>query len=131
MFEYRMEVTPDYIDGNGHVNNVYFIQWMQDAAIAHSDSVGWTTEEYGKIGACWIVRRHEVDYLYPAFAGDRLCVRTWVREFRRVRCERCYEILREKEEKRLAQAKTFWVFWDTVANKPRSIPEEMVRDFGG
>ena len=30
-------VVPDTaIDANGHVNNVQYVQWMQDAAIAHS-----------------------------------------------------------------------------------------------
>ena len=31
-------VLKEVIDGNGHVNNVVYVQWMQDAAIAHSAS---------------------------------------------------------------------------------------------
>ena len=39
---HRLEiaVTPEVIDGNGHVNNVEYIRWMQQAAISHSDAAG-------------------------------------------------------------------------------------------
>ncbi len=129
MYEYSLQVTPEDIDGNGHVNNVRFLQWMQDAAVAHSDAVGWTTEEYERLGASWIVRRHEIDYFHPAFVRDRLIIRTWVREFRRIRCSRCYEIIRESDGQCLSKAQTLWVFMDTEANRPRTIPEDMARDF--
>ena len=48
----RLEiVVPESaIDRNGHVNNVRYVQWMQDAAEAHSASLGWPTERYAALG---------------------------------------------------------------------------------
>ncbi|MFP4657730.1 MAG: acyl-CoA thioesterase [Desulfonatronovibrionaceae bacterium] len=129
MYEYHLQVTSQDIDGNGHVNNVRYLQWLQDAAIAHSDAVGWTQKEYDRLGATWIVRRHEIDYFHPAFVRDRLIVYTWVKEFRRIRCLRSYEMLRPKDGLCLARAQTVWVFMDTQTGRPRTIPEDMARDF--
>jgi len=129
MFEYELTVTRKSIDENQHANNVRFVQWMQDAAVAHSNALGWTLSEYEKINAAWIVRRHEIDYFNPAFLGDIVIVRTWVKNFRRIRCARCYEIVEKREEKCLAQASTVWVFWDTAANRPKVIPEAMKLGF--
>ena len=39
---YRDEfaIPADAIVGNGHVNNVAYVQWMQDIAVRHFDAVG-------------------------------------------------------------------------------------------
>jgi acyl-CoA thioester hydrolase len=34
-FELAIEMRPDDIDRLGHVNNVVYLGWIQDAAIAH------------------------------------------------------------------------------------------------
>ena len=41
-FTQVFKVTPEMIDDNHHFNNVWSVQWIQDIAIAHSDSVGGT-----------------------------------------------------------------------------------------
>ncbi len=34
-FEIDIQVTPADIDRLGHVNNVVYLRWVQDAAVAH------------------------------------------------------------------------------------------------
>src|SRR4051794_18334412 len=41
-FRNDVEVLPSALDANGHANNVEFLRWMQDAAVAHADAVGCT-----------------------------------------------------------------------------------------
>ena len=36
IYLYSHTVRPEEIDGLGHVNNVCYVSWMQDAAMAHS-----------------------------------------------------------------------------------------------
>ena len=36
LFRYRFVVPDEAVDGNRHVNNVAYVQWMQDVAIRHS-----------------------------------------------------------------------------------------------
>src|SRR5688500_20376886 len=76
-FELAITVQPMDIDGQGHVNNVVYLRWMQEAAEAHWDAKA-TAELKTRVN--WVVTRHEVDYKAPAFAGERLVARTWVGE---------------------------------------------------
>ena len=35
VFVVPLEVRPDHIDANGHVNNVVYVGWLQDVGTAH------------------------------------------------------------------------------------------------
>lgn len=127
--ECRLTVPEDTIDLNGHVNNLEYIRWMQDAATAHSDAQGWTAERYKATGATWVVRSHSIEYLRPAFAGDEIIISTWVADFRRLRSRRKYKFVRVRDEAVLAAAQTDWVFIDLESGKPRRIPRDLVEAF--
>ena len=85
------------IDENGHVNNVAYVQWMQDIAVEHYESVGGIQAQGND--ATWFVREHRVEYLVPAFAGEEIEIRTWVENIRRVRSLRRYEFVRRSDGK--------------------------------
>ena len=87
---YPITVLPASIDALGHVNNQEYVRWMQEAAIAHSAAQGWPLERYLARGQGWLVRRHTVEYLRPAFAGDALVLYTWVAAFARSSSPRRY-----------------------------------------
>jgi acyl-CoA thioester hydrolase len=128
-FVYEVEVAAASIDANGHVNNIEYLRWMQDAAVAHSDAVGCTTATRAA-GATWVVRSHHVEYLRPAFAGDHIEVRTWVADFRRAFSLRKYELVRPGDGALLARGETNWAFVDAASGRVRSIPEEIRALFG-
>ena len=47
IYRYELTVPEDAVDVNGHVNNLEYLRWMQDAAILHSDSQGCTKAHDG------------------------------------------------------------------------------------
>ena len=116
------------IDENGHVNNVAYVQWMQDIAIEHYESIGGTNPMQ-LIGATWVVREHRVEYLLPAFAGEEIEIKTWVENIRRVRSLRKYEFVRTSDSRVLVKGETDWVFVDAKTGAPRAIPEEVSQVF--
>ncbi len=120
-FHHEFDVSGDAIDQNGHVNNVVYIQWMQDVAIKHSEHTGGTSASHS-IGCTWVVRSHKIDYLSPAFANDRIEATTWVVDFRRARSLRRYKFTRKSDSKVLASGETEWVFVDIETGRPRAIP---------
>src|SRR5438067_2167869 len=126
---FELVVPPSVVDGNGHVNNVAYVQWMQDAAIAHSDSTG-CTRFTRNAGATWVARSHHIEYLSPAFPGDRIVILTWIADFRKVRSLRKYKFVRSNDEKVLAQGETDWVFVDARTGRPRAVPSELKELFG-
>jgi len=124
VYRYDITVPLEAVDENGHVNNVEYVRWMQEAAIRHSDSRG-CTEATRAAGAIWVVRMHRIEYLRPAFVKDRISVLTWVSNFRRVQTLRKYRFIRVRDNAVIAEGETDWVFVDIVSGKPRSIPKEV------
>jgi acyl-CoA thioester hydrolase len=128
VYSFEFTVPPDALDENGHVNNVRYVQWMQEAAVRHYESLGGIPLTQA-IGATWVVRSHNIEYLRPAFAGDRIEVRTWVVDIRRVRSLRRYRFLRVSDGKLLVKGETDWVFVDAKTGAPMAVPEEIIRIF--
>ena len=127
---YRVEIVvpAEAVDGNRHVNNVAYVQWMQDAAIRHSAATGCTRMTEAS-GATWVARMHRIEYLSPAFAGEVITVLTWVADFRKVRSLRRYKFIRAADQEVLAQGETDWVLVDVATGRPRGIPGEMAKLF--
>ena len=111
------------IDENGHVNNVAYVQWMQDIAVEHYSSIGGV--EAQGYDATWVVREHRIEYLLPAYEGEEIEVRTWVENIRRVRSLRKYEFVRKSDGKILVKGETDWVFVDAKTGRPLPIPEKV------
>ena len=74
-FTLPIAIAPADIDELGHVNNIIYLRWAQEIAIAH-----WRTRASAEMLAnhVWVVRRHEVDYRAPLLLGDEAEARTWV-----------------------------------------------------
>jgi len=115
------------IDENGHVNNVAYVQWMQDIAVEHYSSVGGV--EAQGYDATWVVREHRIEYLLSAYSGEEIEVKTWVENIRRVRSLRKYEFIRKSDSKVLVKGETDWVFVDTKTGRPLPIPEKVSQVF--
>ena len=124
VYQFEIDVTAQDVDRNGHVNNVVYIQWMQDAAIAHA-RVSGCTKASEAVGATWVVRTHHIEYLSPLFAGDKVTVVTWPANFQRVRSVRKYKFVRAKDQAVVARAETDWVFVNAKTGRPQSIPDEV------
>jgi acyl-CoA thioester hydrolase len=120
-----LDVPADATDVNGHVNNLAYLQWMQDGAIRHSTAQGWPLERYQATGAGWVVRSHFIEYLLPAFAGQSLTLLTWVTGFRQRSSPRRYLFWRASDRQVVARAETLWVYVDAVSGRPARIPPDL------
>lgn len=129
IYSHALTVPAEAIDANGHVNNVVYIQWMQDVAIFHSDAQGCPREFYERLGSSWLVRSHFIEYLRPAFAGEPLEIQTWVSNLKRTRSLRRFRFLRATDGALVARAETDWVYVDAVTGRPRRIDPEVAAAF--
>jgi acyl-CoA thioester hydrolase len=133
MFEQRIDVIEAEIDALDHVSNIAFVQWIQDVAVAHSTSVGLDMPAYFAMGAFFVVRRHEIDYLRPALRGDSLVLRTWIASAAAAKCERATEVVRSKAgapDEVLARATTTWGYIEARTLRPARIPDSVRVAFG-
>jgi acyl-CoA thioester hydrolase len=117
-FEIAITVQPTDIDGQGHVNNVVYLRWMQEAATAHWDARA-TPELKARVN--WVVTRHEVDYKAPAFLGERLVARTWVGEPSGATWERFIEIRRVADDRLLAKGRSIYAALDPASGRPKRV----------
>lgn len=124
IFTKTITIPASAIDENGHVNNVVYVQWMQDIAVEHYATAGGVAAQ-GQ-NATWVVREHKIEYLQPAFAGQDVEIRTWVEDARRVRSLRKYEFVRKSDSSLLVRGETDWVFVDSNTGRPLPIPEAVI-----
>jgi acyl-CoA thioester hydrolase len=121
-FEIRVRVKAADIDRQGHVNNVVYLQWVQDGAVAHWRAIA-STEMQNEVG--WVALRHEIDYKGAAFLDDEVIVRTWVGSIAGLAFERHTEVVRPADRRLLAQARTLWCPINPETGRPKRVSAEL------
>lgn len=127
-FRHEIRVEDSDIDEFGHANNVVWVRWVNEAAMAHSRAVGLDPEALIAMHAMWIVRKHEIEYLLPAFAGEQLVCLTWPAAVRGATSLRRNVFVREGRV--LARASTTWAVLNTETGRPRRVPLDMMHAYG-
>jgi acyl-CoA thioester hydrolase len=126
VFTRTVTPRPSDIDANGHVNNVVYMGWAQDIAIAHWEAVQPPADQ---AKWAWIAIRHEVDYRRPLMPGETATVRTWVAaEAHGPRFDR-YVRIDGPDGAMCPQAITTWCLIDQATGRPARVPKEMVARF--
>ena len=126
VFTLQLTALPEHIDELGHVNNAVWVQWIQQVALAHWYSLADPAHQDAYF---WVIVRHEIDYLRPAFEGDVVTGRTWVGEAPKgARFDRHMEFV-GADGKVLVRAKTQWAIIDKAAGRPIRVPPEVVAPF--
>ena len=126
IFVVPLEVRPEHIDENGHVNNVVYVGWLQDAGTAH-----WNArfDEATRGRWSWVGTRHEIDYFRPLMPDSTgVVARTWVGDPHGPRFNR-YVRIEDCEGRVCAQGITEWVLVDSTTMRPHRIPADMLPTF--
>lgn len=129
IFKYPYTVTHHDIDALNHVNNEVYLKWIINAASAHSNHLGWNFQRYLERQQVFVVRRHELDYLAPAYLGEELMIETWIESIEQFKALRFYKITRPKDERFILKAQTLWVYIDLKTGRPVDIPPDVRADF--
>ncbi len=127
LFEYPITITESDIDQLGHVNNIIYLKWVQEVAIAHWNTVA--TEEM-KSNNLWVVSRHEIDYLRSALLDSKLIAKTWINEeYSGAKSERFVNICDKDTDQIYAKVKTTWYLLDLQTKRPKRIEQGMMDVF--
>lgn len=127
-YSYNFTVSPGDIDELEHVNNVVYVQWIQDAAVKHWNKIA---PEDIKKNFVWVIARHEIDYKRPAKLNDELFIQTRVLTAGAVNSERLVQIFRKNDMQLLVESKTNWIMIDAVSHRPVRIPDVVKEIFLG
>ena len=125
-FTFRCQVRWDDMDAFGHVNNVTFFAYMQEARTGMLFA-GEAAEHIPDLIKGVVVARHEIDYRRPLeWRPDPIEIDVWASQIKASSFTLRYEIrdqLATPAPVVLAEAMTVLVPFDLAAGRPRRLSE--------
>jgi len=120
VYSTQLQVKPEHIDELQHVNNVVYLQWVQDIAVQH-----WFSSSVNlNLGSlAWVAREHRIEYLAPALLNESLELKTYVEKMQGVTSTRIVEISRAG--KLICKCSSQWILVDQQSMRPRRVPPEI------
>lgn len=117
-------------DGYGHVNNSVFLLWLDRCVWSHCEDISMDAKRCHELNRGMVVARHEINYLRSAYPGDSVLVANWVTaNDGRLRAERRFQVIRERDHTTLLRATTYYVCVDMNREVPARMPEEFIHAF--
>ncbi|NER13348.1 acyl-CoA thioesterase [Leptobacterium flavescens] len=125
-FEKYIRVVRDDLDDMEHVNNVRYLQWVQDIAKEHWQELASPAlrQKYA-----WVVLSHHIEYKAAALLDDEIRLKTYVERSGGVTSTRIVEMYAKDTSKMIVKAETNWCLLDMESKKPTRIPEEILNIF--
>ncbi len=117
-------ITTDDIDFMGHVNNVRYLGWVQDAVLSHWRKIAPSDAVASR---AWVALKHEITYRKPAFLEDDVVARTVLESIKGARA--FYSTVIERGEEVLAEIQSSWCCIDAETLRPARIGEEISKFF--
>ena len=126
MISYSKKITVEskHLDELDHVNNVVYLQWVQEISKEH-----WLSKTNKEVNTnyFWVVRSHHLEYKKQTFFGDELLVKTYVENYSGPLSVRVVEFY--AGEKLVVVARSMWCLLDAGTKKPARVPEEIMNLF--
>ena len=126
VFEKTIYVQSQDLDELEHVNNVRYLQWVQEIAKAH-----WKQNVTSEIlqNFFWVVVSHFIEYKGSAILNDELILKTYVTTSEGFKSTRIVEMYRKSDNKLLVKAETVWCLMSMETKRPSRITPEIANLF--
>lgn len=107
-FEFKTRISYDDVDDHLRLTLRGVMGMMQEAAIIHSDAVGYSVYDIPKTHVIWMLVNWRVRLCSGATWNENVVVRTWPRTMEKVTSERDFEIIGE-DGRCIAIGESLWV----------------------
>ena len=121
-FTQEKEVLSEHLDEFNHVNNIRYLEWVQEISKKHWNILTRNKKYEFQI---WIVRSHNIVYKKRAKLGNELLLETYVKECKNYSSERIVNVLQKKNLEVIAQCKTTWCYVNKISYDLERIPKEV------
>lgn len=121
-FETTLVVTQNDLDELNHVNNIRYVEWVQDVAKSH-----WLSNASPEIinNYYWVMLSHYIEYKSEALLNDVIKLKTYVINSEGVTTTRMVEIC-NSNDKLLAKSETTWCLISNETKRPARIMPEII-----
>ena len=118
--EKQITVTKDDLDELNHVNNVRYVQWVNDIAIDH-----WQQAATPEIinDYFWVLVSHQINYKSSAVLGDEIILKTYILKNEGASATRIVEMYNKLTQKLIVKSETHWCLIQQKTNRPTRITE--------
>jgi acyl-CoA thioester hydrolase len=117
-------IVAEDIDFMGHVNNARYLSWVQDAVLAHWNSLAPPDASAKYL---WVALKHEITYRKPAFLDDDVIASVVLEKVQGARS--FYDTLIKRGEEVLAEVKSSWCCIDAQTLRPARIAADIAAHF--
>lgn len=124
VFEFITRISYDDIHEDLSLSLRGAMSMMQEAAIVHSDQLGYSITNVDKTGVIWMLVQWRVRILQKAFWNETVTVRTWPRTMERAKSERDFEIC-SKDGEIIAVGESVWVLVSTQTGRITRITSQI------
>ena len=129
VFDLKIKVKPEHIDVLGHVNNVVYVQWMQDVASAHIETLGVGLDQYLEMKHAMVAVEHHVQYRKAAMLDDDVILRTWLYEINALYSFRQYAFFNAKDHSLLFTGNTKWACIEIASGRPKRMSPTFIQAY--
>jgi len=116
------DVIPNDLDDLNHVNNIRYVEWIQDISKKHWTQVAPEDIQQSMI---WVVRNHNITYHKSAVLGNTINISTYIRSNNGPISTRIVEIKNNNTDELLVKAITEWCLLDSKTFRPKRVPKEI------
>lgn len=125
-YETIVKVCENDLDELNHVNNIRYLEWVQEVAKAH-----WFHNVSPEIRSryFWVVLSHHIEYKSAALLDDSITIKTYITKFESVTSKRNVEMYNTDTKKLINKTETNWCLLDTNSKRPTRITKEIISLF--
>lgn len=129
--KFRMEFEVHYYEVSPYeeATPLTILHYLEDAAIAHSEAVGYGIRRLKSEGLAWILNRWHLQMDQYPLRGEKVIVETWPSKFERFYATREFLII-DTNQKIIGRATSLWVFFNTETKRPLRIRSEFLDAYG-
>ena len=120
----RRTVQEEDLDHLDHVNNVRYLEWIQDVSKAHWQHLAPLKFQENMV---WVVKHHDISYKNSAKLHDPIKIITHLDQSHGALSVRVVEILNDKTKTLLVRSITKSCLLNKATFRPMRIPEEIHR----
>lgn len=114
-------------DQNHQLKPVALLQYLQQMAMKHSHSLGYTKEYFDTEQVGWMLHKLQLDCKRLPNFEDEIEIVTWSQSIIGVKGLRRFEIYHNNEQ--IIVANTLWLFLDMKKRRVKRVPAKIIEDY--
>ena len=118
------------IDFVGHVNNIVYLQWLENVRVKLLEEVGLPVAELTEKHRLFpVLRNTDIRYRKPYFLYNTVNIEVWISELKNASFDLEFRLTNEKEELCSTASQTC-LFIDRETMRPIRLPKDFQKVFG-